>query len=232
MGKKQISILIIAIIATAFITYLLIPTKTIINPHTITVADTGKVAQKEYRAALDERDKVLTENGWLKKLLKLAQEQKPVGGGVSNPTTSPIIETKPQPSGKDSTIKPPVLYAYDFPISATITKSKITFLTVNPYLRYYNQPYTKTYEYDRITSDFGFALIETKDPANLTGIVLKTDERFFSFDGITAGAGAMFPKHFYALLEMKFSMYERLHIAPRITSYPEVGIELKYDIVK
>jgi hypothetical protein len=31
---------------------------------------------------------------------------------------------------------------------------------------------------------------------------------------------------------MKFSMYERLHIDPRITSRPEVGIELKYDIIK
>ncbi len=112
----------------------------------------------------------------------------------------------------------PALYPYDFPISGTVTKNKITFLTTNPFLEYYGLPYAKTYEFDRTTSDFEFALTKTELSDYLDGIVLKSNERFFSFDGIAAGVGAMFPKDFYALIEMKFSMYERLHIDPRITS--------------
>ena len=126
----------------------------------------------------------------------------------------------------------PVLYPYDFPISGKVTGDKITFLTTNPFLRYYGLPYVKTYEFDRETDDFEFALTRTDNSAMLDGIILKANERFLSFDGITAGAGAMFPKDFYALIEAKFSMYNRLHIDPRVTSRPEAGIELKYDIVK
>lgn len=200
-------------------------------PQSVTQADTGKTADSRIAEAIKERDEALTEVGWLKRQLKLAQIQKPSGGAVSNPTTSPVTEI-PAPVSKDSVVKVPVLYPYDYPLMMTATKSKITFLTINPYLRYYGKPYTKLYEYERTTSDFEFALVPSVSPNNLEGIVLKANERFFSFDGITAGAGAMFPKNFYALLEMRFSMYERLHIDPRVTSIPEIGVELKYDIIK
>lgn len=231
MNTKQISMLIIAVIITALITYFIIPTKTITHSTQTTVADTGTIAKTEYSKALKQRDETLAENNWLKKMLKLAQVQKPTGGGVTNPTTPPIDEVKPV---QQDTAKPktPMLYPYDFPISGSITKNKITFLTTNPFLRYYNLPYVKTYEFPRTTSDFEFALTESEICDNLDGITLKANERFFSFEGITAGAGVMFPKDFYAVLEAKFSMYERLHIDPRVTSRPEAGIELKYDIVK
>jgi hypothetical protein len=237
MEKKQIGTLVIAIVLTVIITYFLIPSKTTVAPHSMTQADTGKAANSEVAAAIKQRDEVLKENGWLKNLLKLAQVQKPTGGAVSKPTTSPIAEIIPTPkdSLKDSSkviVDVPPLNPYDFPVSMSVTKNKITFLTLNPYLKYCNLPYVKTYEFDRTTSDFEFALTQTDDYLNLNGIVFKSKERFFSFDGITAGAGAMFPKDFYALLEIKFSMYERLHINPRVTSRPEAGIELKYDIIK
>ena len=231
MDKKQISAIIIAVVITALITYFIIPTKTVTQTHTITIADTGKVAKAEYIQALKERDETLQEVGWLKKLLKLAQVQKPTGGGVSNPATPPIEEIKPIQQDTNQE-KMPMLYPYDFPISGSVTKNKITFLTTNPLLEYYGLPFVKTYEFDRNTNDFDFALTKTDNSAQLDGIAVKANERFFSFDGIAAGAGVMFPKSAYALLEMKFSMYERLHIDPRITSRPEAGIELKYDIIK
>ena len=235
MDKKQIGTIVIAIVITALITYFIIPTKTVVKSQTIMVADTGKIAKAEYTKALAQRDEALSQVSGLKKLLNLAQIQKPSGGGVSNPATPPIESVKP--AQKDTTKgtipeKMPMLYPYDFPISAKITKSKITFLTTNPFLEYYGLPYAKTYEFDRTTSDFEFALTKSELSDYLEGIVLKSDERFLSFDGIAAGAGAMFPKDFYAIIEMKFSMYERLHIDPRITSRPEVGIELKYDIIR
>ena len=247
MNAKLISMIIIAVVATASITYFVIPTKTVTHSQTITVADTGTIAKEEYRKALKQRDETLAEVTGLKKLLKLSQTQPPCGGGVSNPQESPIEEVKPsQPAPtqaqtqtdemprQDSASMPkmPMLYPYDFPISGKVTANTITFLTTNPFLRYYGLPYVKTYEFERESDDFEFALTRTDNSAVLDGIVLKSNERFFSFDGITAGAGAMFPKDFYALLEIKFSMYNRLHIDPRITSRPEAGIELKYDIVK
>jgi hypothetical protein len=234
MDKKQIGTLVIAIVVTALITYFLIPTKTVTQTHSITIADTGKVAKAEYEKALKQRDETLKENGWLKNLLKLSKVQKPSGGGVSNPATPPIEGIKPIPNSKDTVIagNMPMLYPYDFPIAGSVTKNKITFLTTNPYLEYYGLPFVKTYEFERSTSDFDFALTHTDNSTMLNGIVLKSNERFFSFDGITAGGGVMFPKSAYALIEMKFSMYERLHIDPRITSRPEAGIELKYDIIK
>jgi hypothetical protein len=200
-------------------------------PHSITQADTGKAADKRVAKAIKERDEALKKVGWLEKQLKLTQVQTPSGGAVSNPSTSPVTEI-PAPVSKDSVVKVPVLYPYDYPFSVTVGKNSITILTINPYLRYYNVPYTKLYEYDRTTSDFQFALTPSVSSSNLDGVVLKANQRFLSFDGITAGAGAMFPKNFYALLEMKFSMYERLHIDPRVTSIPEIGLELKYDIIK
>jgi hypothetical protein len=231
MDKKQIGTIIIAVVITALGAYFLIPKKIVTQEHTITIADTGKVASTEYQKALAQRDATLKENGWLKKLLRLAQIEKPTGGGISNPPTPPIEEIKP--IQKDTTQeKMPMLYPYDFPISGSVTKNKITFLTTNPLLEYYGFPFVKTYEFDRETSDFDFALTRTDNSAALDGIVVKANERFLSFDGIAAGGGVMLPKSAYALIEMKFSMYERLHIDPRITSRPEVGIELKYDIIK
>jgi hypothetical protein len=196
------------------------------------IADTGKAADREIKDLIKERDAILAENSWLSRQLELSHKETPSGGAISNPTTPPLVEVKPpKDTNSVAPIKQPVLYPYDLPISMTATKDKITFLTINPYLRYYGEPYTKSYEFDRTTSDFEFALAQTQSK-NLDGIVLNSRERFFSFDGITAGAGAMFPKDFYALIEFKFSMYERLHIAPRVTSRPEAGIELKYDIIK
>jgi hypothetical protein len=225
---KQISTLVIAIVATAFVTYFFMPSKTVQVEHSITLADTGRAADERIEEAIKERDKVLQENGWLKRQLKLAQVQHPVDGAVSDPVKPPIVEIPVKPD----TAKQVYTYPFDFPISCSVTRNRITFLTMNPFLRYNDKPYVKTYEFDRATSDFDFALIQTEDYQTLTGIVLKSQERFFSFDGIAVGAGAMFPKHFYALLELKFSMYERLSINPRVTSYPEAGIELKYDVIK
>jgi hypothetical protein len=250
MNAKQISIIIIAVIATALITYFVIPTKTVTHSQTVTVADTGTIAKAEYQKALKQRDETLAEVTGLKKLLKLSQTQPPFGGGVTNPQVSPIDEVKPiQPSQptepqpqattgelprQDSASMPkmPVLYPYDFPISGKVTGSKITFLTTNPFLRYYGLPYVKTYEFNRTTSDFEFALGVTEQGNILNGIKLIENERFLSFDGLSAGAGIMFPKSAYAIIEAKFSMYERLHIDPRVTSRPEAGLELKYDIVR
>jgi len=236
MNAKQISAIIIAVVATAIITYFITPKKIETQTHTITVADTGTIAKSEYEKAIKQRDATLSEVTGLKKLLKLTQVMQPFGGGVTNPNESPIDEIKPQQQNQDTAkkeeTKTPVLYPYDFPISATVTKDKITFLTENPFLRYYNLPYIKTYEFNRTTSDFEFALAMTEQSHFLNGIVMKERERFFSFDGLAAGAGIMFPMSAYAVLEAKFSMYERLHIDPRVTSRPEAGLELKYDIVK
>ena len=130
MDKKQIGTIVIVVVITALITYFLIPTKTVVKSQTIMVADTGKIAKAEYTKALQQRDDALSQVSGLKKLLNLAQIQKPTGGGVSNPITSPVEEVKPVQ--KDTTHeKIPMLYPYDFPISAKITKSKITFLTTN-----------------------------------------------------------------------------------------------------
>jgi hypothetical protein len=236
MDKKYIGTIIIAIIATALITYFLIPSKTITVPHTVIVADTGTVARTEYQKALKQYEDTKAEVTGLRKLLQLAQIQQPTGGGVTNPVKPPIEGIKPSlPAPSDSGTfqdRLPEIFPFDFPIGMTLTKNKVSFLTMNPYLKYMELPYVKTYEFERTTSNFSFALTRTDNSAILNGIVFKSEERFFSFDGITAGGGVMFPKSAYAILEMKFSMYERLHIDPRITSRPEAGIELKYDIIK
>jgi hypothetical protein len=224
--KRVLSLIVLAIAATAFVTYLLLPSKVITQSQTILVADTGKIAEKQAKAAEKKYDALFEEIGWIKKILKLSIDQKPVDGGVTNPQTPPI-NTLPADTNKKAEV-----YPYDLPISGTISKSKITFYTLNPWLRNQGLPYMKTYEFDRLTTDFSFSVSETRRSDYLDGIKLRGQERFFSFDGIAIGAGALFPKEYYALIEIKFSMYERLHLSPRVVSTPAVGIELKYDIIK
>jgi hypothetical protein len=234
---KVIMAVIIAVVITAFITYLIAPKKTVTETHATMVADTGKAAQRQAQEMTDQFNSLSEDIGWIKRTLKLAQNQQPVSGGVTNPSTPPINETPiPKPADTSQPVKPAVLYAYDLPLSGEVTKSKIRFMTLNPYLQYMNLPYLKTYEFDRQTSDFEFATSETRNPDLLDGIKLRTEERFFSFDGLTVGTGVMLSlskeRDFYALMEAQFSMYERLHIIPRITSIPQAGMELKYDIIK
>ncbi len=81
MDKKQIGTIVIAIVITTLITYFLIPTKTVTKSNTIMVADTGKIAKAEYTKALQQRDDAISQVTGLKKLLNLAQTQRPTGGG-------------------------------------------------------------------------------------------------------------------------------------------------------
>ena len=225
------------IIATAIICiivmYFIIPRRegqTNVIVKTVTDSLAIKKTIKDMQAIVDNQQ------GIIDKLMMKRQAATPVSGDVSKPPVSPIQPTPLPIAAKDSSkdantvAKPPVLYSYDFPIAAWITKDQIKFLCVNPYLQYIESAYTKTYIFDRNTSDFEYALTPTNESTTLQGIKLNYVQRVFSFDGFYVGAEAALPREYALYGEFDFSFYERLSLSARFTTNPGIATCLAYKI--
>lgn len=212
--------------------HLLFPSKTETKTNIIVKTVYDSIGVKK---AIAERDAITNDNeSLLSEIFRLQQRAMPVSGEVSKPAESPIQPTPPVTINTNSsdTTKPkaPELFSYDFPIAGWITKNQIKFLCVNPFLKYVGEPYTKTYVYDRRTSDFEFALTPTNESTTLQGIALNYKQRFFSFDGFWIGTEAALPKDIALYGEFDFSFYEQLSLSARFTTDPGLAVCLAWRI--
>ncbi len=234
--KGEVGRTVVIVVITAVIMYWIMPTKEIqTEGGIIVIADSGKVGREEVERAEKRYQELLGEVGWLKKKLRLAEEINASGGGVIKPTINLLNTVEIIDSNKIQ--RYPLLYAYDFPISMGVSKKKIWLLTMNPYLQYMGEPYEKVYEFKRKTMDFEMAIEETREAEYLNGIRMRMNERLISFEGIRVGMGGEWNnsdkgKRIYAMIEGEMKVYNRILVAPRITSQPSIGIELKYSIIQ
>lgn len=227
LGKKILSHswFVVCVALGIALAKLFLPAKVIYQGKPFPVRDSLAIA-----AAVAETKKIAddTVQTLWDKILGL-QKRTPPTGYFGTPSSDPFPPTKLEIYSKDSSVFT-VTYepAFDAPISLVANRNSIVITTRNQYNYQRGDPYIKVYEWPRLARDFSLALLPTIHFDRLDGINLYFDKRAFEFDGFGLIAGAGYPERFYAGVDARFILWEKLELTPRLLTTPQLIIEARW----